>query len=153
MADLTDSLVERLSGENLDASIGYTILLIACGDDGWPRVASLSVGEVLAVSRGQVFLTLYSRSRTTAALAATGRGMLFLVDDGAIHRIQIEVEPVDAPTGEGRSTFRGNVVAVERDEVPYARVLNGVEFELVDQGGVVERWRRQLEELRQASKR
>jgi hypothetical protein len=48
----------------------------------------------------------------------------------------------------GRKTFRATVVDTEHDEVPYAKVTHGIEFELVEGTKAIDRWRLQLKELR-----
>ncbi|HEY4152186.1 MAG TPA: hypothetical protein VGM38_02580 [Pseudolysinimonas sp.] len=148
-ATLPTSVATLLDGQDLESRIGVTLLLIVSGDE-WPRVASLSVGEVLAVGAGHLMLTLYASSRTSQALAARGRGTLFLVDDGAIVKIQLVAEVVSST--DGRTVFRARVDAVECDEVPYARVSHGIEFELIArQEQVTARWRAQLQQLKELS--
>jgi hypothetical protein len=148
-AVLPDSVRVLLDGTDLENRIGVTILLIVSGED-WPRVASVSVGEVLAVSGDTVMLTLYDSSRTAQALASRGRGTLFLVDAGAV--VKVEVTAAVAGSGDGRTVFRCAVARVERDEVPYARVTHGIEFELIaKQEQVTARWRAQLQQLKELS--
>jgi hypothetical protein len=146
---LPPSVRALLGGASLEEKIGSTVLLIVAGQEGWPRVASLSVGEILATSGTRLFLTLYDKSRTTRALATTGRGLLLLVDDGAIVKVAVTAVPVSEGKSPGRSAFCADVVSVERDEVPYATVTHGVEFELVDGAGAVNRWRKQLADLQE----
>jgi hypothetical protein len=93
-------------------------------------------------------LTLYTQSRTSAALVDRGRGLLLLVDDGAIVKVEFAATAVGSK--DGRTTFDATVRGVERDEVPYARVTSGIEFELVShQAQVLDRWRSQLDGLRE----
>lgn len=136
-----------LDGSDLESKIGVTVLLVVNGEGPWPRVASLSAGEVL-VRGDEILMTLWEHSRTTAALRAAGAGLLHLADGGGIVRIGVRVAPIEADTGRGRVTFRGVVEQVEQDVVPYATVTNGITFELTDRGGALERWRRQLDALR-----
>lgn len=142
---LPESVQRLLDGTGLDGKIGTTLQLVVSDDPGWPRIASLSVGEVLAVGPAELLLTMYDHSRTTAALTDRGRGVLVLVDDGAI--VKVELEAAALESADGRTVFRCAVLGVERDEVPYARVTQGIEFELVDGAAAVARWGRQLEHL------
>jgi hypothetical protein len=148
---LPASVSALLDGTDLESRVGVTVQLVVAEPEGWPRVASLSVGEVLAAGPRRLLLTMYDKSRTTRALFETGKGLLMLVDDGAIVKIQIDATEISDAKTPGRTTFQATVVAVERDEVPYARVTHGVEFALVDGTGAVARWRRQLADLREAS--
>jgi hypothetical protein len=134
-------------GTDLESKVGVTVLLVATDSDGWPRMASLSVGEVLAVSRSELLITLYRSSRTTLALEQSGRALLVLKDGDGLAKIQVLAQLLDVRSP-GRKTFRAEVVEAEHDEVPYARVTHGIEFELVEGTRATERWRLQLEELR-----
>lgn len=146
--ELPASVRALLDGTGLDAKVGEVLQLAVSDDAGWPRVASISVGEVLAASATRLLLTLYSRSRTAAALEGRGRGLLLLVIDGAI--VKVEFTASRLAERDGRTTFDGVVAGVERDGVPYARVTEGIRFELVDrEEQVLARWRAQLDGLRE----
>jgi hypothetical protein len=145
--DLPEPVMRLLDGDDLEAKVGQVVLLTVA-DGRTPRIASLSVGELLALDRRTILATLYERSRTGRALAATGSGLLLFVDDGGLLKVEVEAEVVAAQGG--RATFHCTVVVVERDEVPYARVTRGIEFELVDrQDQVMARWRSQLSEMKE----
>ncbi|OZM77065.1 hypothetical protein [Pseudonocardia sp. MH-G8] len=137
-----------LDGSGLKSKIGVTVLLVVNDEAAWPRVASLSVGELL-VRGDEVLMTLWERSRTTAALRAARAGLLHVVDGGGIVRIGAGFDPIDVETGAGRVTFRGVVEEVELDVVPYAVVTHGISFELTDPDDAIARWEQQLDRLRQ----
>lgn len=147
---LPDGLSYALAGDRLREEVGRTLLVISVDPDGWPRPATLSVGEIYAPDARTVLLSLYASSRTSAAIRSTGRALLLGDDDGAIVRVRLEpVEVEDAMAAEaGRVTFRSAVVAVEIDAVPYARVTHGIGFELVDGDAVLARWQRQLDGMK-----
>jgi len=150
---MSESMQALLDGDDLDSKIGTTLLLIVPNGTEMPRVASLSVGEVYAPSATELYLTLYETSRTTKQLVAGGRALLMGVDDGAIVKVELSAQPLDATSAiGGRTIFRAEIDAVERDEVPYARVTSGIRFELVDGASAVERWQRQLDELKALSR-
>jgi hypothetical protein len=145
--ELPDSVVTLLDGTDLEGRIGQVVLLIVA-DEGVPRIASLSVGEVLAIDSRTLAATLYESSRTSTALAAGGVGLLAIVDDGGLVKITVgaQVLGIDG----GRRTFRLGVRSVEVDSVPYARLVHGMEFELIDhEQQVLERWRSQLAGLKE----
>ena len=149
-AELPESVRALLDGTALGSKIGIALQLAVSDDAGWPRIASISVGEVLALSGQHLLLTLYTHSRTSAALADRGRGLLLLVDDGAI--VKVEFDAVSVGSGDGRTVFDAEVRGVERDEVPYARVTSGITFELVShEAQVVDRWQSQLDGLRRSA--
>lgn len=149
-AALPPSLVTLLGGDSIEEKIGEVLLVIACDLDRTPRVASLSVGEILAVSPDRLLLTMYESSRTSQALASGSRGVLHAVVDGAIAKVEFSAVPLDKASG--RIIFNCTVESVERDEVPYARVTGGVSFQLTTQKEqVVERWRNQLKTMRKVA--
>jgi hypothetical protein len=146
--DVPAGVAALLDGTRLEHKVGTTVL-VAAADGGWPRIATLSVGEVLVADPRTVAFTMYRASRTAGAIAASGHALLLAVDDGAVVRLRVDVRGVDAED-DGRRTFVGNVVGVERDAVPYARVTSGIEYEVLDPAATVSRWRRQLDALRAA---
>jgi hypothetical protein len=149
-ARLPDGLVRLLGGDELEARVGLTIELLTVDPDGWPGVALLSAGEVLALDRSTVRLALWPDSRTTANLARTGQGLLTLVDDGAAFGIRLETGPLADLPGP-LAAFHGHVATVRRDEVGYARLTSGITFELPDPPQVVARWRATIAALRSAA--
>jgi hypothetical protein len=147
-AKLSASVCALLDGTALESKVGIALQLAVSNDEDWPRVASISVGEVLAVSDQRLLFTLYTHSRTALTLADRGRGLLLLVDEGAI--VKVEFDAASVGSGDGRTTFDAAVRGVERDEVPYARVSSGIEFQLVShQAQVLDRWRSQLDGLKE----
>lgn len=149
-SELPDGMGRALAGDRLAEETGRTLLVIATDADGWPRVATLSVGEVYAPDARTVLLSLYASSRTAAAIRVSGRALLLGDDDGAIVRVRLEPVEVEDPVAAeaGRVSFRSPVVAVEIDAVPYARVTHGIQFELLDGAAALDRWQRQLAGLR-----
>lgn len=151
IADLPAGARDLFNGSDLASKVGATAQLIAVADDGWPRVALLSAGEVL-VTDDTVMLTVYAASRTTGAARSSGRAVLLVVTDESIVRIALKLEELDAAQSlGGRTTFRGTVASVEQDRVAYARVTGGIGFELHDPEPVIERWEQQIELLRSAA--
>jgi hypothetical protein len=148
-ARLPDPVRELLNGRELIEKVGHTFLLIACEPDGWPRMAMLSVGEVLAVSGREVRLALYSSSGTTKALTQGGKALLVVVLDGVTYKIRLLARLVDPAGSDSGSNalFVTSVDRVDEDLVDYATVEHGIEFSLVDEGAVVERWIRAIDRL------
>lgn len=148
--ELPAELLRLLDGHDLEGGLGLTIQLVTKAEDGWPTVALLSVGEVLAVSPGELRLALWPGSSATANLGRDGQATLALVEGGAAWYIRIACEPV-AVTRSGQmvhASFRAEVRDVLRDAVAYARLAGGIAFELPDAPRVLERWRETIEALR-----
>lgn len=138
-----------LAGHDLDAAVGFTIELLTVDPEGWPAVALLSAGEVLALDGSTIRLALWPGSRTTANLTRTGRAALALVWAGAAYTLRLETcRAPDLVVPETRAVFDGRLASVRRDEVSYARLESGVTFALPDRTAVVSRWRATIDALR-----
>jgi hypothetical protein len=149
--DLPGAVVGLLDGADLDARVGLAIELITVDVDGWPRVALVSAGEVLAMGPATVALALWPGSRTTANLERAGRALLAFVDGGAAWRIALDARRVaDVEAPERRAVFAARVADVRRDEVANARLTSGITFELPDRSEVLGRWRSTLTAIREA---
>jgi hypothetical protein len=146
-ARLPGDVVALLDGNDLDARVGLTIELVTTGIDGWPGIALLSAGEVLALGDSAIRLALWPDSRTTANLSRSGRGLLAFVHDGSAYTVRVETERASDLPGP-LAAFDGRVAAVRRDEVGYARLASGITFDLPDAPAVVARWRGTIEALR-----
>ena len=143
-------LMTLLDGDNLHSKVGETILLLTVGDAGWPHLAMLSVGELLAVGTDEVRIALWKGTQTGNNLRRTSKGTLALVHGGAGHYIELQV------TGTGRldvgrvtlDSFSCKVVKVLTDVVGYATLTTGIRFDLPREEEVVSRWERTVEAMR-----
>lgn len=144
-------LASLVDGTDLARKVGHTISLVAVGDDGWPRLALLSAGEVLSTSGSDLRLAMYGGSGTTAALSGSGKALLNVVLDGTSYKIRAEVARV-ATAGDARfAYFSGRIVQVDEDRVSYAEITSGIMFQLADPESVTERWAQQIEHLRRVA--
>jgi hypothetical protein len=149
--ELPAGVRELLDGSALERATGPTVLLLTVDDTGWPRVAMLSAGEVLAAGPREVRVALWPDSRTTANLAATGRATLALVHAGAGWYLRCAAGGrADLAAGGGRS-LAAFVLTVEEtleDVVPYAELVSGVAFRLTEPDRVLPVWREVVRALR-----
>lgn len=137
-----------LCGRDVQAGVGLTIQLLTVDEPGWPRVALLSVGEVLAIDDGHLRLALWPTSHTTANLSRTGKGVLCLVHAGAFLTVLVQVaRAVDLVDPAPRAVFEARIDEVRRDEVPYAVLTSGIVFDLPDRDVVLARWHETIEAL------
>ena len=96
---LTDALLDRLSGRDLDRHGTLVIPLATVDPAGWPHIALLSYSEVVARDRGALRLAIGGRSGSAANLRRTGHATVLLFDTGLVHYIKgkaRERRPVDA---------------------------------------------------------
>jgi hypothetical protein len=149
---LPDELLETLDGSRLEQRTELVFELFTVSAEGWPHVALLSVGEVLALEDSLVMLALWSNSTTTANLRAGSKAVLQLFH-GAAYRVRLECAAVDNElAAEARlALFRGRVVSVVRDAVGYATLTSGPRISLADPAKVIERWKTTVELMRTAA--
>jgi hypothetical protein len=147
---LPPQLVALLDGRAPAEHEGTTIVLATPGLDGWPLLALLSVGEVLAIDARDVRLGLWATSSTTAALGASGRTTLSMVVEGAAWDARLRCERVpdtDPDGGRPLAAFRCRVEEVLEDRVGYAELTDGIQYRLRRPEEVLPRWAATLEAL------
>ncbi len=147
---LPQALLQLLAGDRLAEKIGVTLLLNTVAEPGWPHVALLSVGEVVATSPKILQLALWPETRTTANLSRTGKGTLFLVHEDAAYTVEIAAQRLSDLEVEGAALacFSAEVKTTARDVVDYAELTSGVTFKLVDPGEAVLRWEKTVAAMR-----
>jgi hypothetical protein len=145
------ALRELLAGERLEESVGLTVLLVTVDIDGWPRLAMLSAGEVLATGPRHLRLALWPNSTSTANLTRGGRATLSLVHGGAGWHVRCSARrsrDLELPGGRLLAGFALTVEEVLEDVVPYAELTAGISFRLVEPERVLAAWREALTALR-----
>jgi hypothetical protein len=136
---MTDSAMpDWLSQFGADAAAGQAAAILATtGSDGWPHLAYLSMGEVLAYPGG-VSLGLWPGSQTSANIRRDGRAVLHAAFAGAVWEARLKLRLRDAAGA--LALFDGEIVATRRHEAPYADVLGLVAFRLHDADAAHARW-------------
>jgi hypothetical protein len=139
---LPADLAGALDGRRLEDRVGDTYLLLTTSEAGWPHVAMLSAGEVLAVGQGELRLGLWPGTRSAENLGRYGRGLLMAVLPPATYYVRLRTDAVgEVPVGDRRlAVFGATVEDVLEDVVDYARVTQGIRFDLADPPRVVAHW-------------
>lgn len=141
--ELPDSLYGPLSSDDPAAHEGLTLLVLSVDDDGWPRQAMLSVGEVVAFDGRRLGMALWPQSTTTRNLTERGRAVLTAVVDETSYVVRLRVsrsgELFTSRAGE-LARFDALVEEVGSDVVPYAVLESGIRFRLTDREDVLARW-------------
>jgi hypothetical protein len=149
---LPADLAAALDGRLLAERVGDTYLLITTSEAGWPHVAMLSAGEVLAVGEAALRLGLWPGTGSTENLTRSGRGLLLAVRPPTTYRLRLRCRALgEVPVEERRlAVFDADVEEVLEDVVGYARVTEGIRFELVDPPRVLGHWEAAIAALRSA---
>jgi hypothetical protein len=146
------NLMDLLAGHDLARREGLTLLLVTTALDGWPHVAMLSAGEVLATGPGEVRLALWPGGGTTGNLAHSGRSLLMIVAGAASYYVRLAARRGgDLSLGHGpRSFFIATVEEVLEDVVGYAEITSGIGFRLKEPALVLAAWTEAVAAMRSA---
>jgi hypothetical protein len=142
---LPPAVLSLLDGRNLGEKTGFAMLLATVDQRGHPHCALLSVGEVLARSRGTLLLALYATSSTTGNLRRGGRLILALASGGLAYYVKATAteRPGPLPDLPGLAVFDVAVDEVLEDGEPIAQVTSGFSLTLAqDPAKIVAHWER-----------
>jgi hypothetical protein len=147
---LPADLAEALDGRRLAERVGDTYLLLTTSEEGWPHVAMLSAGEVLAADEGTLRLGLWPESRSTGNLRRSGQAVLVAVRPPATYHVRLRAGDLgDVAIGDrSLAVFKAAIEDVLEDVVGYARVTEAIRFELDDPPRVLARWEAAIAALR-----
>jgi hypothetical protein len=148
---LPDNLRQMLDGSDLAAREGLTFLLLTTDDAGWPHMAMLSVGELVAIDDHSLRAGLWLHSSTSKNLSQNGRAMLTIIANGNGYYVRLAARRgPDLDLGaEGRlAYFTLAVEDVQEDSTDYATLTSGVTFRLNQPDQVVPRWQHTVDALR-----
>jgi hypothetical protein len=152
---LPAALGKLLGGTDLARAAGLTVLLLTVDEAGWPRVAMLSAGEVLATGDRDLRLALWPESGSTANLERRGLATLALVHGGAGWYVRCAAgREADLVLSGGRrlASFGLTVEEVLEDVVQYAELTGGIGFRLVEPERVLAAWTEAVEAMREAAR-
>ncbi|MBV9168939.1 MAG: pyridoxamine 5'-phosphate oxidase family protein [Chloroflexi bacterium] len=150
-SELPPHVSALLDGSELASRVGLTFLLLTTDAAGWPHVAMLSVGELLATEPSKIRAALWLSSSSSRNLERTGRAVLASVLDSAGYYVRVRAERLgDVDVGvDGRlAAFSFAIEDVQEDVVTYARLTSGITFELEQPERVLPRWGRTIAALR-----
>lgn len=150
---LPAALASSLQGSNLRGRVGETHLLISADADGWPHVAMLSAGEVLATGSSELRLALLPASQTTANLIRSGTAVLMTVIPPATYYVRLRCRqlPNIAVLDRKLAAFSAEIVEISDDQVAYAEVQSGIRFRLIDPEETLRAWTEALGALRESA--
>jgi hypothetical protein len=120
-----------------------TVLVIVVRADGWPHVAMVSAGELVALDARRLRLALWPSSTAATRLAQGGPVTLSAVLDQVSYAVRGTARPIGAvrtPRSGELACFDIVVEAATADEAPYAVLESGVRFRLKNPADTLARW-------------
>jgi len=149
---LPPEVAAALDGRRLADRVGDTYLLLTTSEAGWPHVAMLSAGEVLAVNGSELRLGLWPGTRSSENLARSGQSLLMAVRPPMTYYLRLRVGALgEVPVEDRRlAVFAAKIEDVLEDVVGYAQVTQGIRFDLVDPPRVLAHWAAAIAALRSA---
>jgi hypothetical protein len=127
---LTEALMNRLSGAEVEAHEGKIIPIFTLDEGGWPHPALLSYYEVRAKDPSTLDLALWKESSTANHLRRTGKITVMITDKGVNYYLKGSVQQLEAEmTGAPQvSRFRMAVEGVLEDQEPNAEITSGLTY-------------------------
>lgn len=148
---LPAELLAALDGRRLADRVGDTYLLLTTSEAGWPHVAMLSAGEVLAVRESELRLGLWPGTQSAENLGRYSQGLLMAVQPPVTYYVRLRVRALGEVLADDRRlvVFGAMVEDVLEDVVGYARVTHGIRFDLADTPHVLANWAAAIAAMRQ----
>jgi hypothetical protein len=127
---LTEALLKRLSGQDVEAYEGKIIPIFTLDESGWPHPALLSYYEVVAKNLTTLDIALWKNSSTARNLRQTNK-ITFLITDkginyylkGSVKELQSEIPGIPL-----QSRFRVNTEELLEDQEPNAEITSGLTY-------------------------
>jgi hypothetical protein len=129
--ELTEALLNRLSGAGVTSHEGKIIPIFTLDDLGWPHPALLSYYEVVAKNASTLDMAIWKDSSTANNLRRTGKISLMITDSGVNFYIKGAVRELEpAMTGAPQvSRFQITVEQLLEDQEANAQITSGMTYE------------------------
>src|SRR6476659_7413200 len=118
--ELTQALLERLNGRDVEAHEGKIIPIFTLDESGWPHPALLSYYEVVAKSSTTIDIALWKNSSTARNLHQTNKVTFLSADKGVNYYLKGTVKELQAeiPGIPLQSRFRVTAEQLLEDQEP-----------------------------------
>ncbi len=132
---LTEALMSRLGGLEVEVHEGKIIPIFTLDESGWPHPALLSYYEVKAKDHSTIDLALWKESSTANNLRRKGVLTLMITDEGVNYYLKGSVQQLEAEmTGAPQvSRFRMQVAQLLEDQEPNAVITTGLTYRRLSQ--------------------
>lgn len=127
---LTEALLNRLKGADVEAHEGKIIPIFTTDEAGWAHPALLSYYEIIAKDGSTLDMALWKDSTTAKNLRRSGKVTLMISDLGVNYYLkgnveELEYEMAGAPPV---SRFRVIMEQVIEDQEPNAEITTGLTY-------------------------
>ena len=139
--------LKQFDGSDISRTPYRAAVLASVDDEGWPHLAYLSAGEILAQAGG-LSIALWLKSCTAKNIARDGRAVLHAACQNVVWEARLALKPRPGQDEPGLAIFDGTIVETRRNAAPYANVLDMILFQLHDPAATLSRWEAQLQRLR-----
>jgi hypothetical protein len=128
--ELTQALLERLNGQNVETYEGKIIPIFAIDESGWPHPAFLSYYEVVAKDSRTLDIALWKNSSTARHLRQNGKITLLITDQGINYYLKGSVKELqtEIPGMPLQSRFRVTTEQLLEDQEPNAEITSGLSY-------------------------
>ena len=128
--ELTDALLDRLSGRHIEAHEGKIIPVFTTDERGWAHPALLSYYEVVAKTPTTLDMALWKNSSTANNLRRTGKVTLMINDKGVNYYLKGSVKELEHEMAGAAavSRFRIALEQLIEDQEPNAEITTGLTY-------------------------
>ena len=133
--ELTEPLLQRLSGAAVASHEGKIIPIVTLDEDGWPHPALLSYYEVVAKSASTLEMAIWKDSSTANNLRRIGKISLMIADAGVNFYLKGVVKELEKemPGAPQVSRFQIAVEQLLEDQEPNAQITSGMTYTRVQE--------------------
>lgn len=142
-AELPKAVRVFLNGKDLERKQRDAMLLSTVTSEGFPHVAMISAGELVAISSSRVKLLVWKGTTSAKNMIQNHKATVTLVVEGKAYYIKFWLKK-EAPVLSGYELFTGEVAAVKEDHAKYAVLTSGIQFQLHDSKQVLSRWKQSI---------
>jgi hypothetical protein len=128
--ELTEALVKRLSGQDINSHEGKIIPIVTLDESGWPHPALLSYYEVVAKNSNTIDIALWKNSSTARNLRQTNKVTFLITDKGVNYYLKGSVKELqtEMPGIPLQSRFRVTAEELLEDQEPNAEITSGLTY-------------------------
>ncbi|MGE1113710.1 hypothetical protein ACQJ0K_18335 [Priestia megaterium] len=142
-AELPKAVRVFLNGKDLERKQHDAMLLSTVTSEGFPHVAMISAGELIAISSLRVKLLVWKDTTSSTNMIQNHRATVTLVIEGKAYYIKLLLKK-EASVLSGYELFTGEVAGVKEDYAKYAVLTSGIQFQLHNSKEILSRWNQSI---------